>query len=51
MLQTNRGFMPGSAMGVSGSVISMPAYVELRAKGRDLNGLLALENKSQGRTG
>lgn len=51
MLQANRGFMPGSSMGVSGSVISMPAYVEIRARGRELQGVLALENKSQGRTG
>ncbi|MGQ0739541.1 MAG: hypothetical protein ACT4OJ_10810 [Bacteroidota bacterium] len=38
-------------MGVAGSILKMPAYVEVRQRGRDMVGTITLEQAMQGRTG
>jgi hypothetical protein len=45
------GGINSSNMGVSGSILRMPAYVEVRQRGRDLVGAISLEQMSQSKTG
>lgn len=44
------GMMNSAKMGISGSILNMPAFVEIRASGRNLVGVMNLENASQRRT-
>lgn len=51
MIMPNRGMTFGSSMGTAGMNMRLPAYVELRADGRSLRGVMTLEEMSQGRNG
>ena len=51
MLPGNKNYSGiGRNMGTAGMNLALPAYVEVRQRGRDLVGVMAFENRSQNRT-
>lgn len=48
---SNAGYGTGKNMGMAGSILNVPSSVRIWGSGRDIEGVLVLEKKSQSKTG